>query len=566
MHVVTKRWQVPPRLTPEAERALRGYPPILGQILYNRGYATHEAAQKYLEAHPPSVTDPFRMLHVDTAVRRLIEAIRERQKIVVYGDYDVDGVTGAALLVQALEAWDAQVSVYIPNRFDEGYGLNTEALTFLKEEGAQVVVTVDCGVRSFAEADYARDLGLDLIVTDHHHPGDRLPSALAVINPKRTDDPYPEKDLAGVGVAYKLACALYERMSGDRQQPKHLLDLVALGTVADLAPLVNENRYLVRAGLQQMGTTHREGLLSLMRVAGVMSHRVTARDIGFALGPRLNAAGRLDSAIAAYELLITDDLTIAGRITQRLDAQNRERQEITRQIQTQVEEQTITEDEVPLLLFAADPDFSLGVVGLAASRLAEKYYRPAIVAQQMEEYVRGSCRSIPEFHITKALDECSDLLIHHGGHAAAAGFTLHAHDLEAFCRRVGEIAKAELATLDLRPTLTADAEVALKDLKPEVLEYLSWLEPTGYGNPEAVFVTRDLKVGQARQVGNEGKHLKFTLSDGWVTFDAIAFRQGHWYENLPDKVDVLYTFELNVYNGYETLQLNVRDIKAAAGE
>ena len=563
MPTLTKHWQVATRLPAEVERSLQGYPFILCQILYNRGHATAETARQYLEGRPPAGTDPLRMKGMPEAVERLSHAIRHSEAIAVYGDYDADGVTATALLVQALTAMGANVREYIPNRFDEGYGLNSDALGTLKSNGVQVVITVDCGIRSLEEAERARQLGIDLIISDHHHPGKELPGSYSVINPKQSGDLYPDKDLAGVGLAYKLACALFSSQppSPFQLHPSAFLDLVAIGTVADLAPLSGENRALVRAGLKVIRQTQRQGLFSLMEVAGLAPGRVTAGDIGFIIGPRLNAAGRLDTALAAYELLTTEDVLQAGQIAQRLEVQNRERQQLTRAMQARAEELALAENPDALLLFAAHPDFNPGVVWLAASRLSELYYRPAIVAQIGETFTRGSCRSIAEFHITKALDYCADLLEHHGGHAAAAGFTISNKNLPAFIERMQSLAAQQLGALDLRPTLFADIEIPLSDLKAEILAYLEWLQPTGYGNREAMFVSRGLQVKYSRTVGKDNSHLKLTVSDGRITYDAIAFRQGHWQNQIPRKIDLMYAFEKNEFNGQEKLQLNVRDIK-----
>jgi single-stranded-DNA-specific exonuclease len=562
----SKRWLISPSFTHQAQEALAAFPPILQQLLFNRGYATDSEARAFLRAEANFDTSPFQMTGMEAAVERILYALEHREPIAIYGDYDVDGVTATALLVQTLNALNADVRGYIPNRFDEGYGLNNEALSTLKEDGVGLVITVDCGIRSPDEAAYARSIGLDLIISDHHQPADVLPSAFAVINPKQDGDVYPDKDLAGVGVAYKLAQALLERSTLSGRQTDFsvdvLLDLVALGTVADLAPLVGENRMLVRKGLLKIRATSRQGLFALANVAELPIAKTTAVNIGFVLGPRLNAAGRLESALAAFELLTTTDLMLAGQLAQKLDVQNRERQRVTREIQAQAEAMALADDPNAHILFAVDPDFNAGVVGLAASRLVETFYRPAIVGQQSEETTRCSCRSIPEFHITEALDQCADLLVRHGGHAAAAGFTVKNENLSALKERLKAIAAKQLSDQELRPTLVADMEVPLHELKPEVLKYLDYLQPTGYGNPDAVFVSRNLQVKASRTVGAEAKHLKLTLSDGRVTFDAIGFRLGNLKENLPARVDVMYTFETNEFNGRTSLQLNLKDLKA----
>jgi single-stranded-DNA-specific exonuclease len=429
---------------------------------------------------------------------------------------------------------------------------------------------VDCGIRSPDEALHAKTIGLDLIVSDHHHPdGDSLPPAFAVINPKQTGDPYPDKDLAGVGIAYKIAEALLPgvKRTSSAGELTDLLDLVALGTVADLAPLVGENRVLVRKGLGQIRETKRQGLYSLAGIAQVSIGKVTAGNIGFMLGPRLNAAGRLESALASLELLTTTDVMRAGQLAQQLDVQNRQRQAITRSMQQQAEEIALRDDPDGFLLFAAHEDFNSGVVGLAASRLTEMFYRPTVVAAKGPEETRGSCRSIPEFHITDALDRCRDLLVRHGGHAAAAGFTVKNENLPELVFRLKAIAKDQLDGRDLRQTLSADMQLPLADMNFGVLKHLAYLEPTGYGNPDAVFVSRGVKVKTFRAVGAEGRHLKLTLEDGpGLKYDAIGFRMGGMARSLPPLVDVMYTLEANEYNGRTSLQLNLKDVKAAGVE
>ena len=561
-----KRWVVAASITPQADEALAKFPPILKQVVFNRGLATDAEARAFLKAEPNANTDPFQLTGMQATVDRICYALQHNEPIAIYGDYDVDGVTATALLVQALQALGANVRGYIPNRFDEGYGLNKEALDTLKASGVGLVITVDCGIRSPDEALHAQSIGLDLIISDHHHPdGTNLPPALAVINPKQHGDIYPDKDLAGVGIAYKIAEALLTV-----QQPingfhsNDLLDLVALGTVADLAPLVGENRVLVRRGLRQIRETKRQGLFSLAGIADLKIDKCTAGNIGFMLGPRLNASGRLESALASFELLTTKDFMRAGQLAQQLDQQNRQRQSITRLMQEQAESIAMSEDPDAYLLFAAHEDFNPGVVGLAASRLTEVHYRPSVVAAKSSEETRGSCRSIPEFHITDALDQCKDLLVRHGGHAAAAGFTVKNENLPELVFRLKEIAKNQLGSRDLRQTLTADMEVRLSELNFDVLKHLLFLEPTGYGNPEAVFVSRNIKVKAARTVGAEGKHLKLTLEDERGTsVDAIGFRLGHLKPDLPPYLDVLYRFEANEFNGRTSLQLNLKDLKSA---
>jgi single-stranded-DNA-specific exonuclease len=561
---LNKRWEIATKITPSAEENLTHYPPILRQILFNRGYATREEAAEFLEARITGERSPFGLKGVVEAVERIGAAIHKQEQIIIFGDYDTDGVCSTVLMVQTITALGGRADAYIPDRFTEGYGLNNKALERLQDDGAKLIITVDCGIRALNEVAHGKKLGLDMIITDHHTPGTELPHADIVINPKQPEDTYANKNLAGVGTAYKLACALIEELQPERFGPERLIDLVALGTVADLVPLVGENRALVREGLQQMGQPRRQGLLALMGVAGVKPHQIKASSIGFGLGPRINAAGRLASAMDAYELLVTEDVFRAGQLAQQLDNRNRERQKITQTIVEEAEALALANNPDALLLSAAHVDFNAGVVGLAAARLVEQYYRPAIVGHRGETVTRASCRSIPEFHITEALNECADLLDHYGGHAAAAGFTVENRRLPELIERLSAIAEEKLKGLDLLPTMQADAEVDLSDLKPELLKHLDWLEPIGYGNPEAVFATRDVKISHKRAVGRENAHLKLTLTDGSLTYDAIAFRQGHLFETLPKRVDLMCSFELNDFNGRQSLQLNVKDIKAAS--
>lgn len=559
-----KHWIVPPLITPEADAALEKFPVILRQILFNRGFATDAEARAYLNAKPDFNTDPFQMTGIRAAVDRIQFAIQNKEPIAIYGDYDVDGVTATALLVQSLQILEADVRGYIPNRFEEGYGLNNNALDELKASGVKLVISVDCGIRSPNEAQHAKEIDLDLIISDHHHPAEGdLPHALAVINPKQHGDIYPDKDLAGVGIAYKIAEALYTERK-EKYSLDFLLDLVALGTVADLAPLVGENRILVRKGLRQMRQTTRQGLFSLAGVSDIPLAKVNAGNIGFSLGPRLNAAGRLKEALASFELLTTKDVFRAGELAQQLDMQNRERQRITRDMQVKAEEIALNGNEENFILFAADESFNSGVVGLAASRLTEKYYLPSIVAAEGAEETRGSCRSIPEFHITDALDLCADLLVRHGGHAAAAGFTVKNENIPLLVERLKSIAKEKLSGQDLRPTLMADMEVSLTQIRPDLIQLLSYLEPTGYGNRDAAFVARNAKVKSSRTVGSDGKHIKLVLEDdNKYTHDCIGFRLGEWAKKMPPRVDVLFTYEVNEYNGRVGYQLNLKDMKAA---
>jgi len=561
-----KRWR---DVTLSRDQALARFPdlpPLLAQVLCSRRMADPDAASDFL-ASRVLADDPFLLKGMNRAVPRLQRAISRGEKIAVYGDFDADGVTATAVLVETLSSLGACVEPYIPDRVDEGYGLNLEALRKLYRRNVRLVVTVDCGVRSVREVEQTRR-HLDLIITDHHLPGDQLPPATAIIDPKQPGCPYPFKDLSGVGLAYKLAQALLARPPAGSQPALHLeeslLDLVAVGTVADLAPLLGENRSLVRRGLNVLNEANRPGVAALMADAGLRKGDVDSTAIGFRLGPRLNAAGRLEHAMLAYDLLTKTDGLETRTLAERLGELNRRRQQLTDETVAAAEAQVLADDPDARLYLAASPDFKPGIVGLAAGRLTEAYYRPSVVVELGAEESRGSCRSIPEFHITEALDECRELLIRHGGHKAAAGFTVATANLPTLRQRLQAIAAERLDGVELRPTLEIDAEVPLDEVGWPTDELLSQLEPCGAGNPTPVLLSRDVEVREVKAMGADQKHLKLGLRDrrgaGW---DAVMFRGGHLLDEVPGRVDVAYCLLANEWNGEKRLQLEVQDLKAS---
>lgn len=534
------------------------------QILYNRSIREVEDVRAFLAQDAP-LHDPFLLEGMDVTVERIERAIRDGERIAVYGDFDADGVTSTALLTQTLQALGATVAPYIPDRVDEGYGLNTDALDNLAGRGANLIITVDCGIRSLTEVAYGARLGLDIIVTDHHSVGPELPPALAVINPKQPGCEYPFKGLAGVGVAFKLAQALLKTVpspAGNNTplHEEHLLDLVAVGTVADIVPLIDENRSLVQRGLAQLNAPWRQGIQALMANAGIKPGHVNSAAIAFVLGPRINAAGRLQNAMLAYYLLMTGDPVRAARYADQLSLLNQERQRLTLEATDLARAQVIDETgHAPHLLFAASPDFKAGIVGLVASRLTEEFYRPSIVVERGDEESRASCRSISEFHITHALDECADLLMRHGGHAAAAGFTVRNENLPALQEQLQAIARRELAEVELVPKLQIDAELTLGPETYDLYDQLARLQPFGEANPDPIFCSRGLRVGRRQAIGPEGRHLKLTVNDGRAWWNAIAFRRGQEADQLPGRVDLAYQLDMNEWNGQKRLQLIVRD-------
>ena len=568
MSLQRQRWRIASPVGEEQRVRFPDLPSLIVQMLHNREVRAPEQVAEFLGGQF-TTGNPFRMKGVSEAVTRLRRAVDRGERIAVYGDFDTDGVTATVLLVQVLSAIGAQVEPYIPHRVDEGYGLNLEALRTLYRRGVRVVVTVDCGIRSSEEVEQASK-GLTMIVTDHHSVGSQLPPAAAVINPKQPDCPYPFKELSGVGVAFKLAQGLL-RAQGRAKGPvdldeESLLDLVALGTVADLVPLVGENRLLVRRGLEVLNGSPRPGVEALMADARLRRGEVDATGIGFRLGPRLNAAGRIGSAMLAYHLLSSQEPLETKALAEKLGALNRRRQDLTQQTIDAAEAQVLAADPEARLYMAASKDFLPGIVGLAAGRLTEAYYRPSVVIELGDEESRGSCRSIPGFNITEALEECEDLLIRFGGHAAAAGFTIATENLDELRRRLQAIAAQQLAGVELRPLLKIDAEVPLEEVNGETYQLLSQLEPCGMDNPQPVLLSRDVKVQDRRTVGSDQKHLKLLVQDRrGVSWDAIGFRMGDLRAQVPERVDVAYRLEVNEWKHKERLQLVVQDLRAASG-
>lgn len=563
------RWQVPPEMPANLKQKFSETNPILLQILYNRGLTHPALVQSFLSGRYIEKTDPFLLPDMEAAVSRIEKAIENEETIIVYGDFDADGVTSTVLLTQALRGLGISrqnAQPYIPNRVDEGYGLNMEAIEKLKEKGADLIISVDCGIRSVEEVAYANELGIDMIITDHHSVGAKLPEATAVINPKRECD-YPEKMLAGVGIAYKLAQALRLAMPDTATYTDDdLVDLVAIGTVADLAPLLGENRKLVINGLAQLNKKRRVGLIELAKHARI-NDQITAESIGFGIGPRINAAGRLAHAYTAARLLSTDDPLMAQSLAADLNHLNQKRQQLTADLCLHAE--SLIDPTAPIII-AADEQFVSGVVGLVASRLTDKLYRPAIILEKGVEESRASCRSIPEFHITDALDKLSHLLVRHGGHAQAAGFTIRNEHLAEFIEEITTLAREQLDELELFPTLAIDVEIELEEINWAMFEELKRLEPTGYANPAPVFVSRNVEIVRHRCVGQDGSHLQLTLASSEPTgpyqqqFPAIAFQQGDWDGHLPQFIDVVYSVSVNEYRGNKSLQLIVQDIKPAS--
>ncbi|HWO93498.1 MAG TPA: single-stranded-DNA-specific exonuclease RecJ, partial [Dehalococcoidia bacterium] len=555
------RWRI--RAVDKAAAVLGNgaYPPLVRHLLWGRGVRTDLEALRFLdEATGPSVAvthDPFLLPDMDRAVARLKSARAQGELVAAWGDFDVDGVTSCALLLEGLGGLGFHVIAYIPDRFTEGYGLNQEGIAALRRKGVSVIVTADCGTSNVAEVAYARELGMDVIVVDHHTTPPLLPDAHAIVNPKVPDSPYPCAELAACGVVFKLLQALYDAC-GRQFVEEDYIDLVALGTVVDMAPLQDENRDIVRRGLRELRRSRRPGVRALMDVAGVAPEGVSARDLGFGLGPRLNAAGRLAHARQALELLLAQDEGHAHELAMELNALNLERRRQTEEAVTLARQIVTARDELAPLVFVGDRSFPSGVVGLVASRLVEELHRPAIVFQEGELESRASARSIPVFDIVSALRPHADLMVRFGGHRQAAGFTVENVHREALRAALERGASELLSAADLEPTIDIDAAVPLGRLRGEDIRYIGKFAPFGIGNPEITLLSRGAEVLECRPVGGDGEHLRLKLRDQGITWPAIAFRQAASGLEPGTRADVVYSLTPDI-GPAGLLQLTVRD-------
>ncbi len=460
--------------------------------------------------------------------------------------------------MQGLSALGADVVPYIPHRLNEGYGLKIAALEKLRKQGVTLVITVDTGITAFDEIEKSHKMGLEVLVTDHHVPLQELPSAKIIVDPKRSDADVSFIDFAGVGVAFKLLQALLSGTSHD-DLLNSSLELVTLGTITDMSPLLSENRYLVKAGLQLLQKTKRVGLVELMSCAGIDKSKLTAETISYQIGPRLNSAGRLDDAGTSYQLLVTQDRSQANVLAMELEEKNKERQRLVAETYDKVRRQIVEDGVDRPILWASDADYPSGVMGLVAGKLTDEFYRPAILIKIGSETCRGSARSIPEFDLMAALKSCHHLLTRYGGHARAAGFNLHTRDLQQVQKRLGMLAEEQLAGLDLRPHINIDAEVPLTIFSKGVFEDIRHLEPFGMDNPAPVFLSRKVEVVEQKLVGSQNDHIKLKLKQDGIVWDTMGFRLGGYVGELGRHIDVVYCVEIDNFNGKGQLRLNLLD-------
>jgi len=535
---------------------------IVAGILLRRGITEKDAAERFLTVEKQPFYDAFLLKDMEKAVARIETAIAKQQNITVYGDYDVDGITATVVLLRTLRALGAKADFYIPDRQSEGYGLNTAALEKISQTSS-LLISVDCGIRAVAEL-HSLETALDVIITDHHLPGDSLPPAVAVIDPHRPDCPYPDKNLAGVGVAFKLCQALWQ--SAENTVFEGDLDIVALGTIADIVPLLGENRRMVKCGLQQMQQTQILGLKELLQVCDLTGKKIEAGHVGFILAPRLNAAGRLASAALGVELLLTQDPVRAFALAKRLDDENGERQLREKEILEKAEMQLAGSDvrQAKVLVLAGE-DWHTGVIGIVASRLVEKYYKPVIIIGIKDGIGKGSCRSIRGFHMYDALVSCQDILLGFGGHAQAAGLSVLPKNIELLRTRLTAVADQVLTEQDFIPVLEIASDLTVREVDAALMAELDCLEPYGMGNPRPIFSCCNVAVLTARTMGREGVHLRLNLEQDGIQATALAWNKGELAGEITRKhMDIAFQPEFNSWQGRTTLQLKLQDLRLTA--
>lgn len=541
--------------------------PVISKILVNRGITNTEDAKRFLFPSLKQLHNPFLMKDMEKGIERLIQALSANEKIVVYGDYDVDGITSTVILVKFLSEIQEKVTYYIPGRIEEGYGLSKTAIDTFRKDGTTLIITVDCGISSHEEIDYAVSSGIDVIVTDHHETPDTLPECSAVINPHRDDCAFPFKSLAGVGVAFNLLIALRGRLrnlgfwkDGEYPNLRNYLDLVAIGTIGDIVPLQDENRVLSKIGLGVINTTERVGLNALISVSNMKDRTVNSESAAFRLIPRINAAGRIGAPEDAVELFLTDDEEKAAMLAQRLDSYNKKRQEMEKIILNEILDDidtNIDTDDTGILVFASHK-WHPGVIGIVASKLVDRYYKPVILISIKDGVGKGSGRSIVEFNLYGGIEKCSSLLLSYGGHRYAAGVSIREEDIEEFSSALNRIVHEEMGDRQPVQEIMVDAMCGLSEIDCSLISQIEMLAPFGNMNPEPVLHAKNITIPSSTVVGNN--HLKMRANGDGIQYDSIWFNRGHFSSLLAGATaDIVFTPQINRWNGNSCIQLKMKD-------
>ncbi len=559
---MSKKWQIY-ETDEEQVRKIQekyGLNKLLSTILVNRNITTEEKIRLFLQPTRHDFYNPFLITDMEKAVERIIKAIKNQEKVTIYGDYDVDGITSITVLKSFLKDRGLEVNFYIPNRLDEGYGLNKEAIKKIVDNGCELMITVDCGISAIEEIEYANTLGIETIITDHHEPSNKLPNALAIIDNKRKDSTYPFRELAGVGVVFKLIQAISTKLEIKEEEYLKYLDIVCVGTISDIVPLIDENRVIAKLGLLLISQTKNIGLRSIIKTSGYS--KVDSNTISFGIAPRINACGRMGKAEEALELLLSPNINYVNDLSRKLNEHNKTRQETEKSILEsaikQIEKQHLDQNNT---IIVGGENWHHGVIGIVSSKITEMYFKPSILLSFEEDGIgKGSGRSIPGFDLHDALMKCEDCIEKFGGHSMAVGVTIKKENFENFKKEFEEIAKAS-HTEEIMPIIQVDSKIDLKDINKEMVESLKQLEPFGEANRMPVFLFKNLKIDSIRSL-SEGKHLKLTLKDNNIIINGIGFNLGNLAieYTIGDKVDVVGVLEINHFNGEESLQINIKDI------
>lgn len=559
---MNKKWQIYQTNEEQIEelKSKYGLNELLATILSNRNITEEEQIRLFLNPTRNDFYDPYLITDMEIAVERIIKAIENKEKVTIYGDYDVDGITSITVLKSFLKEIGLETSVYIPNRLDEGYGLNKNAIDKIAKDGCNLMITVDCGISGIEEIEYANSLGIETIVTDHHEPGNELPNAVAVIDNKRKDSKYPFRELAGVGVVFKLTQALAKRLELKEETYLKYLDIVCVGTISDIVPLVDENRVIAKLGLMLVKQTKNIGLRSIINSSGYT--KIDSNTISFGVAPRINACGRMGKAKEALNLLLSTDIQEVNELTQKLNDHNKERQETEKAIfenaVEKIEKENLNKNKAIIL---GGENWHHGVIGIVSSKITDMYFKPSILLSFEEDGIgKGSGRSIPGFDLHEALMQCLDTIEKFGGHSMAVGITIKKDKLDAFRKEFEEI--AEKNEIDkIIPIINIDAKITLNEIDKEMVESIKQLEPFGEANKMPIFAFRNLKIDSIRALSG-GKHLKLTLKSNNNIINAIGFNIGHLAEEylIGDKVDVAGVLEINTFGGVDNLQINIKDI------
>lgn len=531
---------------------------LLATVLINRSIEEDEEIEVFLNPKRTDFHDPYLMPDMNIAVDRIIKAINNKEKVIIYGDYDVDGITSITVLKKFLKVCGLDVGYYIPNRLNEGYGLNKEAIDSIKKENYTLIITVDCGISAIDEIEYANSLGIETIVTDHHEPMETLPKALAVVDLKRKDNKYPFKSLAGCGVVFKLIQAISMELKLDEKEYLKYLDIVCIGTISDIVPLIDENRVIAKLGLKLLEVTRNPGLKALLKSSGY--NEINSNTISFGIAPRINACGRMGHEEEALKLFLTENIVDANDITAKLNKYNRERQEIEKNIFDEAISMITKKEKEKDAIILGSSNWHHGVIGIVASKITETYFKPSILICFEGEEGKGSGRSIPGFDLHEALVTLSEDLNKYGGHEMAVGLSLKKSNFNRFKERFEEYAnKNDIA--EIIPVIDIDKQVDLKQVDCDTVRSLDLLEPFGEANRRPIFVFKNLKIDSIRSL-SDGKHLKLTLKDGNALIGAIGFNLGHLSKDytIGDKIDIAGTLEINSFNGRDSIQINMKDI------